>query len=52
VRADEIGPALPGRPAGEVAMIGDDVEADIAGAMAIGLAGLLVRTGNTQPATN
>jgi HAD superfamily hydrolase (TIGR01458 family) len=34
-----------GRPAGEVAMIGDDVEADIAGAMALGLAGLLVRTG-------
>jgi HAD superfamily hydrolase (TIGR01458 family) len=34
-----------GRSALEVAMIGDDVEADVAGAMAIGLAGILVRTG-------
>jgi HAD superfamily hydrolase (TIGR01458 family) len=33
------------RSALEVAMIGDDVEADVAGAMAVGLAGILVRTG-------
>ena len=30
---------------GEVAMVGDDVESDIAGAQAAGLVGLLVRTG-------
>ena len=29
----------------EAVMIGDDVEADVAGAMAVGLAGILVRTG-------
>ncbi|MCC0003606.1 MAG: TIGR01458 family HAD-type hydrolase [Methylobacteriaceae bacterium] len=34
-----------GLPPGAVAMIGDDVEADVGGAMAAGLAGVLVRTG-------
>lgn len=33
----------------EAAMIGDDVEADVGGAMAAGLAGVLVRTGKYQP---
>ena len=32
-----------------VAMIGDDAEADVAGAMATGLKGILVRTGKYQP---
>src|SRR5262249_6214354 len=31
-----------------VAMIGDDIEADVGGAMAAGLAGILVRTGKYQ----
>jgi HAD superfamily hydrolase (TIGR01458 family) len=31
-------------------MIGDDVEADIAGAVAVGMQGVLVRTGKFQPA--
>lgn len=40
-------PLLPGTvPA---VMIGDDLEADIAGAMALGIAGILVRTGKFQP---
>lgn len=30
-------------------MIGDDVESDVAGALAVGMAGLLVRTGKYQP---
>jgi len=34
-----------GVPAGEAAMVGDDVESDIGGALAAGLAGILVRTG-------
>jgi HAD superfamily hydrolase (TIGR01458 family) len=34
-----------GCPPAEVAMIGDDVEADVNGAIAAGLAGILVRTG-------
>jgi HAD superfamily hydrolase (TIGR01458 family) len=34
----------------ECLMIGDDVEADVAGAMAFGLRGLLVRTGKFRPA--
>ena len=34
-----------GLPPGAVAMIGDDAEADVGGAMAAGLAGVLVRTG-------
>lgn len=41
--------AAMGCTAGEVAMIGDDVEADVGGAMAAGLAGMLVRTGKYQP---
>jgi ribonucleotide monophosphatase NagD (HAD superfamily) len=32
-------------------MIGDDVEADVGGAMAAGLAGVLVRTGKYHEAT-
>ncbi len=31
--------------AGHAAMVGDDVEADVGGAMEAGLAGILVRTG-------
>jgi phospholysine phosphohistidine inorganic pyrophosphate phosphatase len=34
----------------EVAMIGDDVESDVGGAQAVGLAGILVRTGKYRPA--
>ena len=30
-------------------MVGDDVEADVSGAMAAGLTGVLVRTGKYQP---
>lgn len=37
-----------GLPAGEVVMIGDDAEADIAGAMHCGLQGILVQTGKYQ----
>lgn len=33
----------------EAAMVGDDVEADVGGAMAAGLTGVLVRTGKYQP---
>ena len=33
----------------EAAMIGDDVEADVNGAIAVGLAGILVRTGKYRP---
>lgn len=33
----------------EAAMIGDDVESDVGGAMAAGLAGILVRTGKYEP---
>jgi len=33
----------------EAAMIGDDVESDVAGAMAAGLTGILVRTGKYKP---
>ncbi len=36
-------------PAGEVVMIGDDAEADIAGAMDCGLQGILVQTGKYLP---
>ena len=35
--------------AGEVAMIGDDVEADVGGAMAAGLMGVLAQTGKYRP---
>lgn len=34
-----------GLPAGEVAMVGDDIESDIGGAQAVGIHGILVRTG-------
>ena len=34
-----------GVAAGQAAMVGDDVESDVGGAMAAGLAGVLVRTG-------
>ena len=34
----------------EVLMIGDDVEADVLGAVAAGLQGVLVRTGKFEPA--
>ena len=34
-----------GLPAGVVAMVGDDAVADVSGAMAVGLQGILVRTG-------
>jgi ribonucleotide monophosphatase NagD (HAD superfamily) len=33
----------------EVAMIGDDIESDVAGAQAAGLRGILVRTGKFSP---
>lgn len=36
-------------PPRRVAMIGDDVEADVAGAMACGMTGVLVRTGKYAP---
>ncbi|HYG90440.1 MAG TPA: TIGR01458 family HAD-type hydrolase [Azospirillum sp.] len=36
-------------PPAEVAMIGDDAESDIAGAMALGCRGILVRTGKYRP---
>ena len=39
-----------GLPPGEVLMIGDDVEADVLGAIAAGLQGVLVRTGKFEPA--
>jgi HAD superfamily hydrolase (TIGR01458 family) len=35
----------------EVAMVGDDAEADVAGAQAAGLKGILVRTGKYRPET-
>ena len=38
-----------GVPAAQAAMIGDDVESDVGGALAAGLAGLLVRTGKYKP---
>jgi HAD superfamily hydrolase (TIGR01458 family) len=38
-----------GLAAGEVAMIGDDAEFDVAAARAVGLAGFLVRTGKWKP---
>lgn len=38
-----------GLEAGHVAMIGDDVEADVAGAQAAGMTGILVRTGKYRP---
>ncbi|WP_216900076.1 TIGR01458 family HAD-type hydrolase [Synechococcus sp. CCY 9618] len=41
--------ASTGLPAGDCLMVGDDVEADVAGAMARGLRGVLVRTGKFRP---
>jgi phospholysine phosphohistidine inorganic pyrophosphate phosphatase len=38
-----------GLPAEEVTVIGDDVEADVAGAQAAGMRGVLVRTGKYRP---
>ena len=38
-----------GVPAGEVAMIGDDIVTDVGAAMTAGLVGVLVRTGKFQP---
>ena len=38
-----------GIPAGRAVMIGDDVETDVGGARAAGLAGVLVRTGKFRP---
>ena len=38
-----------GLEAGEVAMVGDDAEADVAGAKAAGLLGVQVRTGKYRP---
>ena len=38
-----------GLEAGEVAMVGDDAEADVAGAKAAGLLGIQVRTGKYRP---
>ncbi len=40
-----------GLEAGEVAMIGDDAEADVAGAKRAGLKGMQVRTGKWRPGT-
>lgn len=39
-----------GSKAGRTAMVGDDIRADIAGAQAAGLKGILVRTGKFRPA--
>ena len=39
-----------GSAAAEAVMVGDDVEADIGGAKAIGMRGVLVRTGKFRPA--
>jgi HAD superfamily hydrolase (TIGR01458 family) len=38
-----------GCPPEDCAMVGDDVEADVNGAIAVGLAGILVRTGKYRP---
>jgi HAD superfamily hydrolase (TIGR01458 family) len=38
-----------GCPSAEVVMIGDDVDADVNGAIAAGLAGILVKTGKYRP---
>jgi phospholysine phosphohistidine inorganic pyrophosphate phosphatase len=43
--------ALGGPSAGEVAMVGDDLWSDVAGAQAAGLRGWLVRTGKFRPDT-
>lgn len=38
-----------GRPAERVAMVGDDVDNDVLGAQAVGLTGVLVKTGKFRP---
>jgi ribonucleotide monophosphatase NagD (HAD superfamily) len=38
-----------GLPAGEVVMVGDDAQADVQGAQAAGLRGVLVKTGKFRP---
>ena len=38
-----------GAPAGDSAMVGDDIETDVGGALGAGLAGILVRTGKYRP---
>ncbi|MCA1737638.1 MAG: HAD-IA family hydrolase, partial [Actinobacteria bacterium] len=38
-----------GLEAGEVAMVGDDAESDVAGAQRAGLSGIQVRTGKYRP---
>ena len=38
-----------GLPAGDCLMVGDDIEADVIGALAAGLAGCLVQTGKYRP---
>jgi HAD superfamily hydrolase (TIGR01458 family) len=40
---------ITGVKASEAAMIGDDVESDIGGAQAVGMTGILVRTGKFEP---
>jgi ribonucleotide monophosphatase NagD (HAD superfamily) len=41
---------LLGHPAERVAMVGDDIVNDVRGARAVGMAGVLVRTGKFRPA--
>ncbi|MBE7381677.1 MAG: TIGR01458 family HAD-type hydrolase [Leptolyngbya sp. SIO1E4] len=36
-------------PAAQIAMIGDDIEADVAGAQAVGMKGILVKSGKYRP---
>ncbi len=38
-----------GSPAGETAMLGDDIESDVGGAQAAGLKGVLMKTGKYRP---
>jgi HAD superfamily hydrolase (TIGR01458 family) len=40
---------LLGLPSDEVAMVGDDLDADVLGAQAVGITGVLVRTGKFRP---
>jgi len=40
---------LVGLPAGRVAMVGDDIANDVLGAQAVGMTGVLVRTGKFRP---
>lgn len=40
-----------GLPADDAAMVGDDIDADVLGAQACGIAGVLVRTGKYRPDT-